>query len=56
MRHENICVKVFKEKRKAFDTKEQRKATDANGLGTEEQETGVKTKKPKQIRGVSKKN
>ena len=55
VRHENICVKVFKEKRKAFDMKEQRKATDANGTGVEEQEVGSKTKKPKQPRGASKK-
>ena len=31
-----ICKKVFVDKRKAFDTAEQRKATDASGKGIEE--------------------
>jgi len=35
-RHEKICVKVFQEKRKAFDVKGMRKATDASGKGVEE--------------------
>ena len=35
-RHEKICVKVFQQKRKAFNVAEQRKATDASGKGAEE--------------------
>jgi len=35
-RHEKICVKVFQQKRKAFNVAEQRKATDATGKGVEE--------------------
>ena len=39
-KHAKICKKVFMQKRKAFDVKEQRKATDAAGKGVEGQDGG----------------
>ena len=39
-RHSKICVKVFQQKRAAFDVAEMRKATDANGKGIEEDNMG----------------
>lgn len=34
-KHERICAKVFASKRKAFDSKAAREATDASGKGVE---------------------
>ena len=34
-KHAKVCKKVFVEKRKEFNVKEQRKATDATGKGIE---------------------
>ena len=39
-RHSKICVKVFQQKREAFNMAEQRKATDASGKGLEEEGAG----------------
>jgi hypothetical protein len=36
VRHRKICKKVFVDKRKAYDITEHRKATDASGMGLEE--------------------
>ena len=53
-KHQKICVKVFQNKRKAFDMKDQRKATDASGKGMES-EGGIGGRinnyKPKPPRG-----
>ena len=47
-RHSKICVKVFQQKRAAFDVAEMRKATDANGKGVEETNMGGRSNyKPK---------
>lgn len=56
-KHNKVCRKVFVEKRKAFDTAEQRKATDANGKGLEEDPYSkrMRMKTQKQTETVQKK-
>lgn len=43
-KHAKICQKVFVEKRKTFNIQEQRKATDANGKGLEDESYGRRPK------------
>ena len=53
-RHSKICIKVFQTKRKAFDTAEQRKATDASGKGIEEEQNrGFKPRMPGNKKGTA---
>ena len=43
---QKVCKKVFVDKRKQFNIEEHRKATDASGKGLEEDNYGMKRRKP----------
>lgn len=45
-KHAKICKKVFVDKRKTFNIQEQRKATDANGKGLEDEQYGRRKQQP----------